>query len=332
MSFRRANTQVRPYRVDVEIRKLKAMSEIKVHQLQNKHWQVGILPQTGASIAYGRVRYGGIWLDVMRPTPESDYHNPSLSSSFLMIPWSNRIREGRIHFSGATYHLNNLKSDGTAMHGDVRHREWEVLHADDTSIKLSFDSTQHENVNFPFRFQSEVEYKLRDDDFVMTIKLKSIDERDFPAGFGLHPYFVRPDGANTPQVKIPCEMHYELQNALPTTGIPQPLPEHLDFLKLRTIDEREIDDVFTGRIGKRSAQIYYPEWNIKLDFNADSTYRHFVFYTPQNKPFFALEPVTNANDGFNLYNKGIADTGVFLLKPNQEKQATAYLHVQHDYK
>ncbi|RMG83249.1 MAG: aldose epimerase, partial [Chloroflexi bacterium] len=43
------------------------MSEIIT--LQNAHWQVGILPQTGASIAFGRVRYGGTWVDVMRPTP-----------------------------------------------------------------------------------------------------------------------------------------------------------------------------------------------------------------------------------------------------------------------
>jgi len=308
------------------------MSDIKVHQLQNKHWQVGILPQTGASIAYGRVRYGGVWLDVMRPTAESDYHNPSLCSSFLMMPWSNRIREGRIHLNGTTYQLDNLKPDGTAMHGDVRHREWEVLHADDTSIKISFDSMKYEDVNFPFRFTSEVEYKLRDDDFVMSIKLKSNDSRDFPAGFGLHPYFVRPARDNTPQVKIPCEMHYELENALPTTGIPQPLPERLDFLKLRPLSDSEIDDVFTSRIGERSAQIYYPEWNLKLDFNADNLYRHFVFFTPQGKPFFALEPVTNANDGFNLYDSGIADTGVFMLKPNQEKQATASLHVQLNYK
>ncbi len=304
------------------------MAEIQVHQLQNKHWQVGILPQTGASVAYGRVRYGGVWLDVMRPTPAQDYGNSSLTSSFLMIPWSNRLREGKIHHNGTIYQLGNIKSDGTAMHGDVRQREWTVLHADETTIRLGLDSTKQENINFPFRFYTEVEYKLRDADFRMTIKLKNIDQRDFPAGFGFHPYFVRPDGDNTPQVKIPCEMHYELENALPTTGIPQALPEHLDFHRLRAIDEREIDDVFTRRVGEKSAQILYPQWNIKLDYNADGLFKHFVFYTPKNKPFFAVEPVTNANDGFNLYDEGIAETGVFMLKPNQEKQATAYLHVQ----
>jgi aldose 1-epimerase len=65
-----------------------------LHLLQNKDWQVGILPETGASIAFGRMRYSGAWVDVLRPTAEADYGNPSKTSSFLMLPWANRIRDG----------------------------------------------------------------------------------------------------------------------------------------------------------------------------------------------------------------------------------------------
>lgn len=308
------------------------MADIQVHQLQNKHWQVGILPQTGASVAYGRVRYGGIWLNLMRPTAEHDYHNPSLSASFLMIPWSNRIRAGKFHFGGTTYQLDDLKTDGTAMHGDVRSRAWQVAYADDTKIRLTLNSTEQDDVNFPFKFQAEVEYKLRDTDFIASIKLKNIDHRDFPAGFGFHPYFVRGSDTNDTQVEIPCDMHYVLENALPTTGIPHPLPDDLDFRELRAINTQVIDDVFTARLGNQPAQIVYPDWKLQLDYHADPLFKHFILFTPPNKPFFALEPVTNANDGFNLYDKNISDTGVFLLKPNQEKQGTAFLRIkQYDH-
>lgn len=301
------------------------MPEIKAHQLQNKHWQVGILPQTGASVAYGRVRYGGVWVDVMRPTAEQDYDNASLTASFLMIPWSNRIRNGKFRFNETSYQLSNLKSDGTAMHGDVRHREWTVTHADNTKIRLTLNSTEHEQVNFPFHFKTDVEYKLDDADFIMSIKIKSLDERDFPAGFGFHPYFVRQDGV---QVKVPCNEYYELANALPTTGIPQPLPDQLDFRNLRPLNEREIDDVFTSRIERQPAQIVYPDWNLQLNYHADERFKHFILFAPAGKPFFALEPITNANDGFNLYDQGITETGVFILKPNQEKHGTAFLRVK----
>jgi aldose 1-epimerase len=304
------------------------MSKIQVHQLQNRHWQVGINPQTGASIAYGRVRYGGVWLDIMRPTPERDYDNASLNSSFLMIPWSNRIRAGKFYFNGTTYQLDNLKADGTAMHGDVRGREWTVIHADETQIRLILNSAEQENINFPFKFQAEVEYKLQDTDFVMTIKLKNIDQQDFPAGFGFHPYFVRGSNTNDIQVKIPCDRHYELDNALPTTGSPLSLSDNLDFRELRTIGKLEIDDVFTSRRGDQPTQIVYPEWNLQLDYHADSLFKHWILFTPPNKPFFALEPVTNTNDGFNLYDEGHVDTGVFVLEPNQEKQGTTFLRIK----
>jgi len=297
----------------------------QVHQLQNKHWQVGILPQTGASVAYGRVRYGGVWVDVMRPTAEKDYDNSSLCASFLMVPWSNRIRDGQFRFNGTNYQLGNLKSDGTAMHGDVRSREWTIEYADEREIRLSINSTEQQNVNFPFHFKAEVEYKLDEANFVTTLKLKSLDERDFPAGFGFHPYFVRGDNV---QVKIPCDMNYEMKHALPTTGIPQALPDELDFRELRALDEREIDDVFTSRIDNQHAQIVYPDWNLQLNYHADDRFKHFILFTPIDKPFFALEPITNANDGFNLYDRGIAETGVFLLKPNQEKQGTTWLKIK----
>ena len=302
------------------------MSTIQAQKLQNKHWQVGILPQTGASIAFGRVRYEGIWLDVMRPTRKADYGNASLSSCFLMIPWSNRIRDGRFRFDGRSYQLGELKSDGTAMHGAVRQRGWSVGHVTETSIQLAFDSARHKQVNFPFRFRAEVIYQLDEADFMMTIKIRNVDHRVFPAGFGLHPYFVR--GAGAVQLSVPCAMNYELDNALPTRGYPQSLPKELDFRALRALDAQVIDDVFTARIDHLPAQIVYPEWNLRLAFYADALFKHFVLYTPANQPFFALEPITNANDGFNLYDDGMEDTGVFLLEPGQEKQGTASLRLE----
>ena len=66
-----------------------------VQVLENEYWQVGILPETGASIAFGRVRRDDTWVDVMRPTDLADYDNPSQCASFVLMPWSNRIRDLR---------------------------------------------------------------------------------------------------------------------------------------------------------------------------------------------------------------------------------------------
>jgi len=46
------------------------------------------------------------------------------------------------------------------------------------------------------------------------------------------------------------------------------------------------------------------------------------------KPYFAIEPVTNANDGFNLYDKGIPGSGVFVLEPGEEKQGAYVFQIE----
>jgi aldose 1-epimerase len=120
------------------------------HQLENDHWQAGILPETGASIAYGRVRRGDAWIDVLRPTAESDYGNSSKCASFIMLPWANRIRDGALRFGDQTWQLATTKDDGTARHGAARHFSWRIVEADETHIRLTFDSADHTNVKFPF--------------------------------------------------------------------------------------------------------------------------------------------------------------------------------------
>jgi aldose 1-epimerase len=53
----------------------------------------------------------------------------------------------------------------------------------------------------------------------------------------------------------------------------------------------------------------------------DHLYSHVVLYMPQNQPYIALEPVTNANDGFNLLAQGEVDHGVFVLAPGCSREA-----------
>ena len=60
---------------------------------------------------------------------------------------------------------------------------------------------------------------------------------------------------------------------------------------------------------------------------ADPIIEHTVFYIRPGKPYFALEPVTNANDGFTLVKKGVPGTGVFEIAPGETVTAEFSLHV-----
>jgi aldose 1-epimerase len=293
------------------------MTDTVIH-LENDFWQTGVLPGTGASLAYGRVRSGGAWVDILRPTPESDYGVSSKCSSFIMLPWANRIRDGVLRFEGEAYALKTA-DDGTARHGDVRNRPWTVVETSGQHARLRLNSADFPDMNFPFRFSAEVEYSLDERDFVWRLALTNEDTRPMPAGFGHHPYFLRRQGV---QLQIPCTYHFPLTDSM-ATGAPVPVPPALDFRALRPLGDVVLDDLLTGRIGSEPAHIRYDGLSIVM--GAEALFAHFIAFAPAGKPFFALEPQTNANDGFNLYANGITGSGVFVLAPGETRAGTVRL-------
>lgn len=293
-----------------------------LHTLDNGVWQAGILPGTGASIAFGRVLLNGTWRDVLRPTAEADYGSVSKASSFIMLPWCNRIRDGLLRFEGQVYPLRAAPDDGTARHGDVRGRVWQVDESDATHIILSFDSARHQNVNFPFHFSARAEYWLDGQRFMWRLMLKNEDSRRMPGGFGYHPYFVR---TSVVEVLIPCDSQFTLTENYLAVSAPDPIEPRADFRQMRPLADGVFNDLLTHRRDGEPVRIYYPDWDLHLTLIADPLFRHILLYTPPGDPSFAVEPQSNANDGFTLYEQGLPDTGVFVLEPGQSIHAEVIL-------
>ncbi len=289
--------------------------------LQNAVWNVGILSETGASIAHARVKRGDKWIDVLRPTAESDYGNSSNTSSFIMLPWCNRIKDGILRFDGKDYQLRTAKDDGTARHGDTRSRAWHLDSHKPERIRLSLHSDLFPDMNWPFVFSAWAEYRLEGRAFIWTLALKNEDTQPMPAGFGFHPYFARSAGV---QVQIPCDQYFPLTNFMATSA-PEPITPALDFRQLRALPEDELNDLLTHRSGSQPVRIVFPEQGIEITMESDPLFEHILIYTPQGKPFFAVEPMTNASDGFNLYADKISGSGVFVLQPGEEKIASIRL-------
>ncbi len=292
-----------------------------LHALHNDYWDAGILPETGASIAYGRVHIGGAARELLRTTAEADYDSASKTSSFIMMPWCNRIKDGILSFGGVEYQLRAEKDDGTARHGDVRKRAWDVVSADALHILLRLDSTRYADMNWPFRFTGEAEYRLDGRDFAWRLSLRNDDPRSMPGGFGYHPYFVREPKA----VEIPCDSMFELVDYL-AVAPPVPVSAALDFRAAKPLGTTPYNDLLTGRRGDQPSRLIYDDFEIVL--RSDPLFRHQLLFAPEGEPFYALEPMSNASDGFNLYQRGLAASGVFVLAPGETISAEVRLTVQ----
>jgi len=308
--------------------------------IDNDTWRIGVLPETGASLAFGRLKRGGAWVDLLRPTAEEDYGNPSRCASFPLIPWSNRIRAAKFTFRGQDYQLAVTAQDGTAIHGVARRLPWQVADTDPQHVRLTLDSRDHEAVNFPFQFSAALEYSLNGSDFSITTTIRSQDMREMPVGFGHHPYFVRaidrsdqgPVGAQVEttyaQVEAPYDRQFILRGKLATEPS-IPVTPNADYRALRTIEPEAMDEehdfLLTGRQGERPTRLVYPAAGIDVEFHSEAIFAHAILFAPRDLPFFAFEPVTNINDGFNLFEQRLDETGVFVLGPGESRTGRMWL-------
>jgi aldose 1-epimerase len=304
------------------------MSTLEPHVIENDVWQVGILPPTGMSTAFGRIKLRGAWVDFMRPTAREHYGRASDCASYLLIPWSNRIKNGLFRFRGKDYQLKVNAADGTAIHGTTRDHAWEVERSDRSSVAGAFDSRKNPGANFPFAFTTRAEFRLDGPAFVNTVSVKNVGHEPMPAGFGHHPYFQRvlAGQSDSAMLEVPCTEYFDLDMCIPK-GPPLPVQSNLDFRKMRSISTLHVDDCLTGRIPGAPIRFSYPESKLNVNMECDPLFEQIIIYMPAGKPFYAVEPLTNANDGFNLHDRGVRGSGVFVLEPGEEKAATFVLRV-----
>jgi aldose 1-epimerase len=99
-----------------------------------------------------------------------------------------------------------------------------------------------------------------------------------------------------------------------------------DFSTERTLDpDYFLDSCFQGYDG--DGYILWPESRVKLSFACSPQCTHLVIYNPLQSPVFAVEPVTNANNGANLHARGWPGSGIMLLSPGECLEAQFDLRV-----
>lgn len=259
---------------------------------------------------------------------------------FIMAPWTNRIANARFRFGGQLHQLRPTPDDGTARHGDVRSRPFDIVDRSPLSARLALESARHPGINFPFAFACEVRYELLDPpggtpSLRVDLSVVSRDGRPFPAGCGLHPYYPRAPIAGhagaRPRVLIDADGRVPMIRNVP---VGRPTADTLTrrFRSPAFLPAAAIDDLFTGF---RGAAVVWP--GLALGIDVSDNLAHMVMFAPKepdgtDSPFLAVEPVSMANDGFNAPERGqsLADAGVAVLSPGQRLDTTTTFSVAFD--
>lgn len=281
------------------------MSELirLVHGAGGKSHEVDVLPSVGGAVS--RVQWHG--LDVLRKTPSAAISTPNVRQmcSYALIPYSNRIGNGKLIFRDKRHQLRaNFPGEPHSIHGVGWQRAWHVKERDARRVVLGY--CHQPDADWPFALAAEQTITLDADALTLTLRATNLDDQAMPVGLGFHPFFPL-----TPETTLQAHWAgmWEMgEEKLPTRRVP--VPSEADYRTPRKVFDWKVDHCFVG--WARQAVLRYPTHSMTL--TASSACSNIVCFAPRDgRNFLALEPVSNINNAFALAAQGTPDTGTRTL-------------------
>jgi aldose 1-epimerase len=265
-------------------------------------------PARGGSIA--EFRWRGEQL--MRPTCGPCALD---TACFPLVPFSNRIAYGRFAANGAAVCIapNMPGTDHPhPLHGFGWLTAWDVLMQDASAAVL--EHRYGDGGEWPWPYRARQRFTVGEDGLTMELSVQNRSASPMPAGLGFHPYFPR--RADT----VYCGRHRgEWRNSV--DGLPQSLDQRAiarDWWDGAPVGSRQVDTVYCGRDGALS--ITWPDRALVLTLQPSENLAFTTVYTPADKDYFCIEPVSHGTDAIN---RGAAEHGLVWLA--QEESLTATL-------
>lgn len=245
-----------------------------------------------------------------------------------LVPWPNRIVDGRYSFAGVTQQLPLTEPDrGHALHGlglwlDFETREVQADH-------VTLEATINAQTGYPHRIVVTVSYSLDDSGLHTVVKATNTGPTDAPWGTGPHPYLVAgPSRVNDWTLTLPAdEVLTVTSDRLVPTGLAAVESEAggvFDFRTPRTIGDTFIDHAFTSlhrdAEGKATVTLLSKEGS-GVEMTWDGTCPWVQIHTADlpdpalSRQGLAVEPMTCPPDAFN------SGTDLIVIAPNEHHLA-----------
>jgi aldose 1-epimerase len=290
--------------------------------LRKDDCRVRLDPLTGGAIA----AFSWRGIEVLRPVrdPRLRAQHGRAVAGYPLIPYANRIAQGRFSLGGEPFQLErNFGDEPGSIHGNAWMRAWRVAEAGGERARLELcHRPPHDPVSeWPFAYDAVQEFAVFADRLELRLSVRNRDERAFPAGIGLHPYVAR-----TARARLQFEADTVWRTG--ADGLPSDrvaVPEDMDFDRGREIAGQVIDSCFAGWGG--TARMELPEHGIAVVIEAAAPLDHVQVYTPRAKDYCGLEPVSNMPDGINRM-ADVADQGMVMLGAGEELSGAVVIRLE----
>jgi aldose 1-epimerase len=221
--------------------------------------------------------------DLLRPTgPEA--RDVLQAACFPLVPFANRIAEGRMRFRGREIVLPpDPAARPHAHHGHGWRRPWRVVEKTDVLATLEY---RHVPDEWPWAYVATQSIALVDGGAQIELSVTNRSDEHMPAGLGLHPYFVRGE-ADTILVRA-RRMVVNDRDGIPRGE--EPITPGEKFLD--TIDG--MDNLLLDRSG----QVHLSSAGVRCHLEARGAVGFHV-YIPNDENFFCVEPVSHRPNAFS---------------------------------
>jgi aldose 1-epimerase len=267
--------------------------------------RLALRPDLGGCIA-------GLWhreTPILRSTEPDALVSSRASGCYPLVPYSNRLAYRKFRWKGHDYTTQpNFDDSPHSLHGVGWKRPWEIVSSSVLEVVLKL--VHPGDADWPFPFEATQYFTLTPHSMHVEMVITNTAEIAQPVGLGWHPYFTK---------RARSRLHIELEGRwdsdaaeLPVRKVAQPGIDsdisHLDF-----------DNCFDGWSGP--ARIRDEKFSLQLS----SSLNHLVVFTPQEKPYFCVEPVSHVSNAIHMADP--AAHGLRTLAPGERFEATMNLEV-----
>jgi aldose 1-epimerase len=235
-----------------------------------------------------------------------------------LLPWPNRIRDGRYTFEGTLQQLSLSEPDRhNAIHGLVRHVPWQLV--SHTADRVEQAVRVYPQSGWPGAIEARIVHAVGDEGVVTQVQVQNIGSTSVPFGYAAHPYLTVGEATvDEVVITVPAERYLAVDDRLLPVDLILVEGRDEDLRSAAPLGDRRFDTALTGL--RRDAD---ERWRARLERGdrwaelwAGQGLDWIQVFTGNDRRDLsvALEPMSC---GPNAFNPGPTHDGMIILRPGE---------------